>query len=80
MRAVDYEAIAMLNVSATQELAKSMEALKAENAGLRAQVADLKTANDRLNALSSEMAELKQAVAAMRSKDEGPTRTVSVTR
>jgi hypothetical protein len=80
VRAVDYEAIAMLNVSATQELAKSMEALKAENAGLRAQVADLKTANDRLNALSSEVAELKQAVAAMRSKDEGPTRTVSVTR
>jgi hypothetical protein len=80
VRAVDYEAIAMLNVSATQELAKSMEALKAENAGLRAQVADLKAANDRLNALSSEMAELKQAVAAMRPKDEGAVRTVSVTR
>jgi hypothetical protein len=80
VRAVDYEAIAMLNVSATQELAKSMEALKAENAGLRAQVADLKLAKDKLNALSSEMAELKQAVAAMRPKDEGPTRTVSITR
>jgi hypothetical protein len=80
VRAVDYEAIAMLNVSATQELAKNMEALKAENAGLRAQVADLKVANDKLNAISSEMAELKQAVAAMRSKDEGPVRTVSVTR
>ena len=80
VRAVDYEAIAMLNVSATQELAKSMEALKAENAGLRAQVADLKVANDKLNALSSEMAELKQAVAAMRSMDEEPARTVSINR
>lgn len=80
LRSVDYDALSMLNISATQELAKNIEALKAENAGLRAQVADLKVANDKLNALSSEMAELKLAVAAMRSKDEGPVRTVSISK
>lgn len=34
-RTVDYEAISMLNVSATQEIAKQMEALKAENKQLK---------------------------------------------
>lgn len=36
-RAVDYEAIAMLNVSATQELHKQIKALQAENSTLREQ-------------------------------------------
>jgi hypothetical protein len=34
-RAVDYDAIAMLNVSATQELARELKAVKEENAALR---------------------------------------------
>ncbi len=37
VRAVDYEALAMLNVSATQELARQVAALQAQNATLRAQ-------------------------------------------
>jgi hypothetical protein len=34
-RSVDYDAIAMLNVSATQELARQLETVQAENAALR---------------------------------------------
>ena len=34
---VDYEAISMLNVSATQELAKQVELLKAENKALKSE-------------------------------------------
>ncbi len=79
VRAVDYEAIAMLNVSATQELSRRMNAKDAEITALKAEVAGLKAANAKLGSLSSEMHELKQAVAAMRSKGESPVRTVSLT-
>ncbi|MCR5889265.1 tail fiber domain-containing protein [Hymenobacter sp. J193] len=37
VRTVDYEALAMLNVSATQELARRVEALEKQNAALRQQ-------------------------------------------
>jgi hypothetical protein len=37
VRTVDYEALAMLNVSATQELARKVEALEKQNAQLRGQ-------------------------------------------
>jgi hypothetical protein len=40
---VDYEAISMLNVSATQELAKQLEKLQAENAELKAKVAQIES-------------------------------------
>ena len=49
---VDYEAIAMLNVSATQELARRVEALEKDNAALQAQL-------DRSRALEAENAMLK---------------------
>jgi hypothetical protein len=80
VRAVDYEAIAMLNVSATQELSRRMNEKDAEIAALKAEVSGLKAANEKLGALSSEMEALKQAVASMRSKDEGAVRTVSITK
>jgi hypothetical protein len=80
VRAVDYEAIAMLNVSATQELSRQMNAKDAEIGTLKAEVASLKAANAKLGSLSSEMEELKQAVAAMRSKGEGQVSTVSLTK
>lgn len=80
VRAVDYEAIAMLNVSATQELSRQMNAKDAEITALKAEVAGLKAANAKLGSLSSEMDELKQAVAAMRSKDGGQVSTVSLTK
>ena len=38
-RSVDYDAIAMLNVSATQELARRLETVQAENAALRRKLA-----------------------------------------
>jgi hypothetical protein len=43
LKSVDYDAIAMLNVSATQELAKKVEALEAENDRLKAQQRKLAT-------------------------------------
>jgi len=38
-RSVDYDAIAMLNVSATQELARQLKSVQAENAALRRELA-----------------------------------------
>jgi len=38
-RCWDYDAIAMLNVSATQELARKLETVQAENAALRRELA-----------------------------------------
>ena len=40
-RTVDYEAISMLNVSATQELLKRVEALEDQNNVLKAQNSEL---------------------------------------
>ena len=80
VRAVDYEAIAMLNVSATQELAKKSAAQESKIAALEAEVASLKAANGKLGALSNEMEALKQAVASMRSKDNEFSKTVSITK
>ena len=54
VRAVDYEAIAMLNVSATQQLAKEVEALKAENTELKE--------------IATEMKELKALVSTLEGK------------
>ncbi len=39
-RTVDYDAISMLNVSATQELARKLETVQAENAMLRREIAE----------------------------------------
>jgi cell shape-determining protein MreC len=52
LKSVDYDAIAMLNVSATQELAKKVAVLETENAELKARA-------DRLASLESENAKLK---------------------
>jgi prefoldin subunit 5 len=54
-RSVDYEAISMLNVSATQELAHRVETLTAENAALKNRVASLE-------AMAAEVAQLKAAL------------------
>ena len=39
-RTVDYDAISMLNVSATQELARKLETVQAENAALRRELVE----------------------------------------
>lgn len=60
LRTVDYEALAMLNVSATQELARQVEALQAANAGLRASLAD--------KASASTLTELQAALQTLRAE------------
>lgn len=66
-RAVDYEAIAMLNVSATQELARKLEAKDAEIAALQA--ANL--------ALAEKMAAFDRQLAALQAdRHDRPARTV----
>jgi hypothetical protein len=49
-RTVDYDRIFTMNVSATQELARQLDALKAENALLKSDNAALKSANHQLEA------------------------------
>jgi hypothetical protein len=82
LRSVDYDSIAMLNVSATQELAKKIEALEAENAKLKGDVdrlttiegeektkiAALEAENAKLTAIVSKVESLEQAVNALQTK------------
>lgn len=54
---VDYDAISMLNVSATQELSRQIQALQKENAALKAANAALEnTVNSRLAKLEAQLA------------------------
>jgi hypothetical protein len=92
LKGVDYDAIAMLNVSATQELAKKVEALEAENAKLKseadrlttiegeekAKMVALETEVASLKAMSTEMAALKQAIASLQIKDKSTIRSVAL--
>jgi hypothetical protein len=71
LRAVDYDALSMLNISATQELAKEVAELKVENA-------QLKAANDKLAGMAAEMETLKKTVAAMQPKGGQTARIVAV--
>ncbi len=74
LRTVDYDALSMLNISATQELARKMAAIEAENAELKAQcrqVVSLQAENEHLKAqveglgkLADRMAALEKLVAA----------------
>jgi hypothetical protein len=59
LKGIDYDAISMLNVSATQELAKKVEALEAENAELKAHSNRLATLEVRTEALEAENIRLK---------------------
>jgi uncharacterized small protein (DUF1192 family) len=85
LRAIDYDAIAMLNVSATQELAKKVAVLEAENARLKAEatrLTALEAQNAKLAALEAEnaarMEALEKVVARTESRDA--VRAVSLTR
>ena len=60
---VDYEAIAMLNVSATQELAKQLEAMQKENAELKASLSEAKqNTNNELLAMKEKVAQLEAII------------------
>jgi hypothetical protein len=65
LRAVDYDAIAMLNVSATQELAKKAVAQDARIAALEAENTKLKVQAHELTDLKAENAELAARMAAL---------------
>jgi hypothetical protein len=82
LKSVDYDAIAMLNVSATQELAKKVDALEAENAKLKGDVdrlttiegeektkiAVLEAENAKLTVIVSKVERLEQAVNGLQTK------------
>lgn len=69
VRAVDYEAIAMLNVSATQELSRQMSAKDAEIAGLKAELAGLKAQAAKFADLAGRMESLEKLVGTQSSGD-----------
>jgi cell shape-determining protein MreC len=71
LKSVDYDAIAMLNVSATQELSKKVAALETENAELKARanrIASLESENEKLEdltgALTARLEALEKSMAA----------------
>lgn len=61
LRTVDYEALSMLNVSATQELARQVEALQAANAKLQAQADNTTKAQAELTSLKASLADKASA-------------------
>jgi Chaperone of endosialidase len=89
LKGVDYDAIAMLNVSATQELAKELEALERENSELRNETKRLTAIEgqdrrtitkqeaqiEKLTAVAADMEALKKTVARMQEKENGGVRT-----
>jgi hypothetical protein len=56
---VDYEAISMLNVSATQHLAREVETLKNENRKLKTKVARIDEQQQKINELQEQNTEIK---------------------
>ncbi|HXP62563.1 MAG TPA: tail fiber domain-containing protein [Dongiaceae bacterium] len=64
-RVVDYDAIAMLNVSATQELARRAEAAERELAALRSEVKELRADRDRV---AKHLADLEPTLARLESR------------
>lgn len=65
-RAVDYETIAMLNVSATQEIQKKVTALQEENTALKQQLTAFATKDE---AREAKLAALEQAITALAAAD-----------
>jgi hypothetical protein len=66
LKAVDYDAISMLNVSATQELAKQVDELKRENSDLQDQAKRLSAVEEKeKTAQQAKIAELETKVASL---------------
>lgn len=59
---VDYEAISMLNVSATQQLAKEIALLKEENQAIKAQNSSLQSQLMEIKQLKAELLEMQSAL------------------
>jgi hypothetical protein len=62
VRAVDYEALSMLNVSATQELARKVAALEKQNTALAARAAQAAADHADLQTLKEQLAKLQEAI------------------
>lgn len=75
---VDYDAISMLNVSATQELAKQVDALKAENASLKNSMSEMAAKVAEMDELKAQMASLKSLM--LKTDNEKETVRVSENR
>ena len=67
LQGVDYDAISMLNVSATQELAKQVETLKQQNSDLQNETKRLTAVEEQQRARISEQG---LAIAALKTADE----------
>jgi hypothetical protein len=80
MKGVDYEAIAMLNVSATQELAKHDEVFAKQVEEQQNQLIALKAENAELKKLAAEVREMKAAFVAMQAAKGDKLETVSLTK
>lgn len=92
LRSIDYEAVRMLNVSATQELAKKVETLEQENSQLKnennrltaveeqdhAEIASLRASNDKLAAMAAKIEVLEDTVATMQEKENVGVRTAAL--
>jgi hypothetical protein len=92
LKAVDYEAISMLNVSATQELAKKVETLEQQNSELQsenkrltaveeedhAEIASLRASNEKLAAMAAKIEVLEKTVATMQEKENVGIRTAAL--
>jgi Chaperone of endosialidase len=76
LRALDYDAISMLNVSATQELAKRSIAQAERIAVLEAQLKELQDQSHELTDLRNEDAKLKAETTALASRLEALEKTV----
>jgi hypothetical protein len=63
LKAIDYEAISMLNVSATQELAKKVEILEQENS-------DLQDQTKRLTAVEEQERQERAEITALKASNE----------
>ena len=80
-RVVDYEAISMLNVSATQELAKQVAALRKSEARIAeleektSRLSDLEQKAARVDSLEQEVSELKKLVAQLVKAQTAPQLT-----
>jgi hypothetical protein len=80
LKAVDYDAISMLNVSATQEIAKKVQALEEENSELKADSKRLSEAETKITEQDQKIARLEAANAkltAIAAKMESLEKTVA---
>ena len=78
LRSIDYDAISMLNVSATQELAKEVKTLQEENSDLHAKITALEASHEKLTAMASKLEALEKAVTNIQAKDNEAIRTVAL--